>query len=112
MHQVDVQPVAKWLSRLASRTRTTGDADFDGRFILREDGLPAREGWLDAPTRRAITHFVATASKPGALWIREGDLPFLMGQWRDVDAPAVRRVMDAQAVLADALERTVRIGVR
>ena len=112
MHQVDVQPVPKWLSGLASRTRMTGDADFDGRFILREDGLPAREGWLDAPTRQAITHFFATASKPGALWIREGDLQFLTGQpWMDVDAPAVRRLMEAQAVLADALERTARVGV-
>jgi hypothetical protein len=113
MHQVDLQPVAKWLSGLASRTRRTGDAEFDGRFIVREDGLPARESWLDAPTRQAITHFFATAPKAGALWIREGDMQFLIGQtWTDLDAPAVRRVMEAQAVLADALDRTARIGVR
>lgn len=113
MHQADVQPITKWLSKWASRVSRTGDADFDGRFIVREDGLPAREGWLDTPTRQAITEFFAAAPKPGVIWIREGDLQYLISQpWTDLDAPAARRVIEAQAVLADALERSARIGVR
>jgi hypothetical protein len=107
MHQVDVKPVGKWLSKLLSGQRTTGDATFDSRFMVRQDGLPAREGWLDAPTRDAITRFFERAPKPGVIWLREGDLQFIMPQpWTDLDGPAVRRLMENQAALAAAFERT------
>ena len=33
----------------------TGDSAFDGRFMLRQDRVPVRDGWLDQPTRAAVT---------------------------------------------------------
>ena len=107
MHQVDIQPVAKWLSRLIGNRLATGDPAFDARFIIKQDGLPAREGWLDAATREALGHFFERVPKRGVVWIREGDLQFIMSQpWTDLDGLGVRRLMEQQSLLADALERT------
>lgn len=77
MHQVDVRKpgrIASWLTR---GKHLTGDADFDARFLVVEDGLP-RDGWLDAPTRKAIARFLDEAPVEGVLWIREGELLFTM----------------------------------
>ena len=65
LHQVDVTPVPKLLSRLVSRKAPTGDADFDSRFIVVEDGLPVRDGWLNADTRTAIASFLGEAPLDG-----------------------------------------------
>jgi hypothetical protein len=106
MHQADIAPVTGWLGRLASSNSPTGDSDFDERFRVRQDGLPPREGWLDHETRRAITQFFEDTPLPGLLWIRQGDLQFIMQDpWRGIDAPALRRLLARQAVLASALER-------
>lgn len=94
---------------LASGKRPTGDADFDARFLVVEDGLPARDGWLDAATRKAIAQFLDEAPLPGVIWIREGELAFTMQTpWTGVNAPAVRALLERQSALASALDRTAR----
>ena len=109
MHQVDIAPIDKWLSRLVSSKRPTGDPNFDSRFVVTEDGLPVREGWLDAGTREAITRFFEGAPLPGVLWIREGELQFIMQDpWTGIDGKVLRGLLDRQAVLASTLDRTAR----
>ena len=107
LHQVDVTRVPKFLSRLVSRKRPTGDSDFDSRFIIVEDGLPVRDGWLNADTRKAIASFLADAPLDGRVWIHEGELQYVMADpWKGIDGPAIRALLQRQAVLAAALERT------
>jgi hypothetical protein len=107
MHQIDIRRVEGLLSRLASRRRATGDASFDQRFIVIADGLPVRDGWLDAETRTAIARFFDEVPLPGLIWIREGDLQFLMQEpWTGIDAPAIRALLEHQAAFALALART------
>lgn len=107
MHQVDIATVDNWLSRLVSSKRATGDPDFDGRFMVREDGLPVRDGWLDQAMRREIAIFFDAVKLPGPIWIREGELQFIIQDpWKGLDGPAVRAVLERQATLATALDRT------
>jgi hypothetical protein len=111
MHQIDISRVEGLLSRLASRRRATGDPSFDGRFMVVEDGLPVRDGWLDAEMRTAIARFFDEARLPGVIWIREGELQFLMQDpWTGIDAPAIRALLEHQAALATALARTAFTG--
>lgn len=106
LHQIDVKRVPKFLSGLVSRKRPTGDAGFDSRFIVVEEGLPVREGWLNADTRSAIASFLADAPLDGTVWIREGELQYIMAApWKGIDGPAIRALLQRQAVLASALER-------
>ena len=106
LHQVDVTPVPKLLSRLVSRKAPTGDADFDSRFIVVEDGLPVRDGWLNADTRTAIASFLADAPLDGRVWIHEGELQYVLSDpWKGIDGPAIRALLQRQAVLASVLER-------
>ena len=77
LHQVDVTPVPKLLSRLVSRKAPTGDANFDSRFIVVEDGRPVRDGWLNAETRTAFASFLGEAPLDGSVWIHEGELQYV-----------------------------------
>jgi hypothetical protein len=106
MHQVDVVP-GRVPRLLGGPRRSTGDAAFDRRFVVAEDGLPVREGWLDAPTRAAITTFFDLPAATGPVWVREqrlqhlGDLP-----WGGVDFATLTTLLQRQAALATAFERT------
>ncbi len=84
----------------------TGDAVFDGRFMLRQDGVPVRDGWLDQPTRAAITAFFDTPWTNGRVWVQEQQLQHLMSPWVGIDHEALVRLLRQQAALATALERT------
>jgi len=102
LHQVDiVKPgtVGSWLLR-------RGGADAEGRLMVREDGLPVREGWLDAATRAALTRFLEAAPDGSVLWIREGELTCTVPTWATLDGVSVRALLQQQAVLADALNAT------
>ena len=107
MHQVEIAPVDRWLSKLMGGTRPTGDPDFDGRFMVTQEGVPVRGGWLDGDTRQAILGFFDAAPRPGLVWIQDGELQFIMQDpWTGLDGQAIRGVLERQAVLASALERT------
>ena len=54
----------------------TGDAAFDRRFTAWQDGVPVREGWLDAATRGAVAAFFDTTPLSGSLWVRAGMLQY------------------------------------
>ena len=84
----------------------TGDAAFDGRFMLKQDGVPVRDGWLDQATRAAVTAFVDTPWANGRLWVQEQHLQHLMSPWVGVDHESLVRLLRQQAALATALERT------
>lgn len=107
MHQVDISKPGALRSWLASEKRVIGDADFDARFLVVEDGLPARDGWLDAPTRQEIARFLNEAPLPGLIWIRGGELQFTMqGPSTSVDGPTIRALLQRQHALISALDRT------
>jgi len=84
----------------------TGDAVFDGRFMLRQDGVPVRDGWLDQPTRAAVTAFFDTPSANGTIWVQEQQLQHIMSPWIGVDHESLVRLLRQQATLATALEVT------
>jgi hypothetical protein len=106
MHQIDIRALGR-LSWLTSGKRLTGDTDFDARFLVVEDGLPVRDGWLDANVRQEITRFLGEAPIEGVLSVREGELLFTMSNpWTGIDGPAVRAILERQVALASALERT------
>lgn len=107
MHQVDVSKAGRIALRLKSGRHLTGDADFDARFLVMEEGLPVRNGWLNAPTHQAFARFLDEAPAPGVLWIREGELQFIMPEpWPRADGPTVRALLERQSALALALDRT------
>ena len=69
--------------------------------------MPVRDGWLDGDTRQAIVRFFDAAPLPGLVWIHEGELQFIMQEpWTGLDGQAIRGLLERQAVLASALERT------
>lgn len=106
MHMIDIALLDGPLARLVSSRRVTGDTAFDDRFAVLEDGLPVREGWLDAATRQEVARFFDGAP-PGLIWIRDGELQYLMpNPWTGLDGPVIRALLQRQAVLAAALERT------
>lgn len=104
--QVDITPgrVPSWLG---GPPHATGDAAFDGRFVLKQDGVPVREGWLDAPTRAAVSAFFDEPAATGPVWVQEQRLQHLAdATWPRLDLPALTALLRLQAVLATALERT------
>lgn len=106
-HQVDINRAEGRLARLLRGTRATGDPAFDARFMVTEDGFPVRDGWLDATMRQAIMAFFDGVPVPGLIWIHEGELQYLMqSPWTGLDGPALLALLQRQAVLASALERT------
>ena len=105
MHQVDIAPLEAGLSWLVRNHQRTGDA----RFVVTEEGLAVRDGWLDAGLRQEIARFFEAVPRPGLLWLHEGELLFTMSDPRKgVDAGALRALLQRQAALASGLERTAR----
>jgi hypothetical protein len=108
MHQFDLEHRrgARLTHRLMGyQPAATGDATFDGRFSFREHGLPVREGWLDAPTRLAITRLYDAPMVFGPLWMSDQQLT-LRRYWTAVDHAALRDAIDRFAAVAEALEET------
>lgn len=105
LHQADIMPgrVPTWLG---GPGRVTGDAAFDGRFMVKQDGVPVRDGWLDAPTRAAVTAFFDTPWVDGRVWVQEGRLQHLALRPKTVDANVLGTVLRQQSALTTALERT------
>jgi hypothetical protein len=107
LHQVDISRLEGLLARFVASKRLTGDGAFDERFYVVEDGAPVRKGWLDAARRQAITRFFDETRLRGLIWIRNGELQFIIQPpWKGIDGPAMRALLGRQAVLAAALERT------
>lgn len=105
LHQVDIATLSAAARR--SSDLTTGDATFDARFRVRQDGVPVRDGWLDAATRQAVSRLFDTPGVTGPVWVQGQSLQVLRAEpWTGVDASALRRVLEAQAALAAALEHT------
>ena len=106
LHQVDIRP-GRVSSLFGGRPYSTGDASFDARFVVMQDGVPVREGWLDAPTRAAVTAFFDQPAATGPVWVQEQQLQHLAdGTWRRLDLAALTSLLRQQAALATALERT------
>lgn len=107
LHGIDVVERTGMVRMLPSPTRS-GDAAFDDRFGVIEDGVPVREGWLDVYTRQALTVFfdLPAVGSEGRVWVKEGALQFLCDRPKTIDAATLTTVIDRQAALAAALERT------
>lgn len=106
LHQVDIATLATSARR--GSDLTTGDEAFDARFRVRQDGVPVRDGWLDAATRAAVTRLFDTPGVTGPVWVQGQWLQLLRPEpWTGLDdASSLTRVLEAQAALAAALERT------
>lgn len=106
MHQVDVTPGRK-PSAFGESPLSTGDPAFDRRFVVMQDGVPVRDGWLDAPTRAAITAFFDTPAATGPVWVQSSQLQHIAtAPWVDLDLAGLTRLLHGQAELASAFERT------
>jgi hypothetical protein len=106
MHSVDISRLTRLAGLLASRVKS-GDAEFDGRFMVVEDGVLVRDHWLDAPTRQEIARFFDHAPAKGVIWIHNAELQFIMYlRWPEPDAAVMRALLDRQTALASALEAT------
>jgi hypothetical protein len=108
LHQIDIQRGGVRLRKLARhKTSVTGDAAFDARFSIREDGIPVRADWLDAPTRAAVEHFYESAAAQGVVWIQEQQVLHLVrAPWKGIDGATLRSLLERQASLASSLDRT------
>jgi hypothetical protein len=105
LHQVDIATLDMAARRASDPL--SGDATFDDRFRVRQDGVPVREAWLDAATCAAVTALFDAPGVGGPLWVHGQAVHLLRREpWWDVDLAALRRVLEAQAAVATALERT------
>lgn len=107
MHNIDVSR-RKSVGRLGATPLASGDASFDHRFTVLQDGLPVRERWLDAPTRAAFTSFfdLPSVKGQGTVWAQEGRLQYITDTPQALDRTALRAILEQQATLASALDRT------
>jgi len=105
MHGVEIVPGGP-RKRPGARALETGDPDFDARFAVWQDGVPVREGWLDAPTRAAVTAFFDGPGVAGPVWAQEGRLTYVAVPPARLDEPKLTAILRRQADLASALERT------
>lgn len=106
MHQIDITP-GRVPSLFRRPTLSTGDAKFDERFVVIQDGVPVRDRWLDAPTRAAVMVFFDTPAATGPVWVQDQQLQHLAGdEWDGLDLEALTGLLRQQAMLATALERT------
>jgi hypothetical protein len=105
VHGIEIQPgVPGWLR---SGAVSSGDAAFDARFYVRQDGVPVREGWLDPLTADAITAVYNVAHADGPTWVSAQQLVHVVPPpWEYVAATTLRQQLRALAGLASALERT------
>ena len=106
LHQVDIIPMSE--NRLLRALEATiGAGSSDDRFRVVNDGVPVREGWFDADTRAAVTAFFDTSVARGPLWAKEQQLLHIVSApWDGIDGPALRALLQQQAVVATAFERT------
>jgi len=105
LHGIDVGPGA-YSSRRAGAV-ASGDESFDGRFLVRQDGVPVREAWLDAPTRAAIAAFYDATGATGPTWVAGAQLQHIVpSPWTYAGASSIRALLQAEARLATAFERT------
>lgn len=105
-HQVDITP-GRVPRFFGGPPLPTGDATFDGRFVVMQDGTPVREGWLDAPTRAAVTAFFDQPAATGPVWVQEQRLQHIaVATWHGLDLAGLTALLRQQAALATALERT------
>ncbi len=107
MHGVDIAR-RRALTWLSGATFQSGDAAFDARFRVRQDGVPVREGWLDGPTRAAVTTFfdLPSVAGAGAVWVQEGLLQYVNDTPNALDPARLTAILEQQAALAAVLERT------
>jgi hypothetical protein len=107
LHGLDVVERTGMVRMLPSPTRS-GDTAFDDRFAVIQDGVHVREGWLDVYTRQALVAFfdLPVVGSEGRVWVKDGVLQFLSDRPKTIDAAALTAVIDRQAALATALERT------
>ena len=106
MHEIDITP-GRLPSLFGGPRLRTGDPAFDARFVVMQSGVPVRDGWLDAPTRAAVTAFFDTPAATGPVWVQAGQLQHIGGaKWTDLDLAALTGLLRGQASLASALERT------
>ena len=106
MHKVEVSKAGALGKWFASSKRLTGGADLNPSVLVVEDGVPARDGWLDAATRGEFARFLAEAPLDGVIWIRDGELSFIMqNPWKRIDGPGVRALLERQCALISALDR-------
>ena len=109
LHGVDIARGARLRRALGHALIHTGDESFDRAFAVSEDGVPVRARWLDQPTRQAVVDFFEHPLARGTLWIQEGRLSHLLGTpWTGVDAITLRTLVEKQATLAEAFDRTAR----
>lgn len=105
LHQVDIAPLSSAARRAGDPV--SGEVAFDSRFRVRQDGVPVRESWLDAPTCAAVTALFDTPGVRGPVWVQGQRLQVLDPEpWTGLDTATVARILEAQATLATALERT------
>lgn len=106
MHQIDVMP-GRLPGFFGPTPLATGDTAFDNRFMTVQDGVPVREGWLDAPTRAALTTFFDAAGVTGRVWVQAQQLQHVAVEpWNVTDWATLHGLLRQQAALATALERT------
>ncbi len=105
VHGIEIQPgVPAWLR---SGAVSSGDAAFDARFYVRQDGVPVREGWLDPMTTDAVATFYNVAHADGPTWVSAQQLVHVVPPpWEYVLTTSLRQQLRALAGLASALERT------
>lgn len=107
MHGVDIAQRGA-LAGLGRTPFRSGDAAFDKRFTVWQDGVPVREGWLDGPTRAAFTAFfdLPSVAGKGTLWVQEGLLQYINDAPDRLDDAGLTEILDQQVALAVALETT------
>lgn len=84
------------------------DATFDRRFIVWQDGVVVRDGWLDDPTRAAFTGLfdVPSMADAGTVWVTAGRLQVFHDTPKALDAQRLEALLGRVSTLATALERT------
>ena len=105
LHQVDISP-GRRSAIFGAPPTVTGDDTFDARFMVRQDGVPVRDGWLDAPTRAAVTTLFDAPGVTGPVWVQEQRLQLFVSPWLDASHATLGEWLRRQADLAGALERT------
>lgn len=108
MHGVDIAQRGT-VSRWGTRPFRSGDAAFDERFTAWQDGVPVREHWLDAPTRKAFNGLFDAFNGDGTVWVQDGTLQYIIDTPKKLDAALLAAIVDKQAALAAALETTAKL---
>lgn len=107
LHGIDVAQRGA-LARLGSSPLRTGDAAFDARFTVWQDGVPVRDGWLDATTRAAFSALfdLPALSGGGTVWVQEGMLQCIHDTPEALDDAGLGAIVEKESDLATALDAT------